>query len=82
MVTPTVTPTVTLWTPMVDNAVEVPLPQARGRMPRQGMSQGMPCPQTNVSARGDKNDYVRSVIITPWFQSPVGLVIAPVVYEE
>ena len=39
MVTPAVTPTVTLsTTPMVDSAVEVPLPPARGQgMPRQGM---------------------------------------------
>ena len=70
-----VTPTVTLWTPMVDNAVEVPLPQAGGH------GAGMPCPQTNVSARGDRR-LPPSVIITPWFQSPVDLVIAPVVYEE
>jgi len=34
MVTQAVTPTVTLsTTPMVDSAVEVPLPPARGRMP-------------------------------------------------
>ena len=39
MVTPAVTPTVTLsTTPMVDSAVEVPLPPARVQgMPRQGM---------------------------------------------
>lgn len=44
MVTPMVTPTVTLsTTPMVDNAVEVPLPPARGQgMPRQGMPYALP----------------------------------------
>ena len=53
MVTPAVTPTVTLsTTPMVDSAVEVPLPPARVQgMPRQGMPSHCASRQPRAAAR-------------------------------
>ena len=75
MVTPAVTPTVTLsTTPMVDSAVEVPLPPARGQgMPRRGMPSHCASRQPRAAARLGlvheaktfQPSWMRGLVITP-----------------